>query len=128
MKQFGTLIAYDIKGHGYSKETENLEDMSIQSLVNEGLEVLDQIVDKYPDHNIVMLGHSLGGSICVRATELALHKAYKSRIQGMIIIDVVEGTALEALPFMTAILDNRPKGFKTLNSAIEWRYFRVYIA
>lgn len=32
----------------------------------------------------------------------------------MIIIDVVEGTALEALPFMNQILNDRPKHFDSL--------------
>jgi protein phosphatase methylesterase 1 len=32
----------------------------------------------------------------------------------MIIIDVVEGTAIEALPFMNQILNDRPKRFDTL--------------
>jgi hypothetical protein len=32
----------------------------------------------------------------------------------MIIIDVVEGTAIEALPFMNQILSDRPKRFDTL--------------
>jgi protein phosphatase methylesterase 1 len=56
--------------------------------------VLDQIVDKYPDHNIIMVGHSLGGGVAIRTTQLALEKAWRERIQGMVIIDVVEGTAL----------------------------------
>ena len=38
----------------------------------------------------------------------------------MVIIDVVEGTALEALPFMTNILENRPKIFKSQDAAIQW--------
>jgi protein phosphatase methylesterase 1 len=38
----------------------------------------------------------------------------------MIIIDVVEGTAIEALPFMNQILKDRPKRFDTLESAVKW--------
>ena len=36
----------------------------------------------------------------------------------MVIIDVVEGTAIEALPFMENIVNNRPKSFTTLDKAI----------
>lgn len=68
------------------------------------MSVLDLIVDKYPDHNIIMVGHSLGGSVAIRAADLGLHKAWRERIQGIVVIDVVEGNALEALPFMLAIL------------------------
>ena len=53
------------------------------------MSVLDQIVDKYPDHNIIMVGHSLGGSVAIRAADLGLHKAWRERIQGIVVIDVV---------------------------------------
>ena len=36
------------------------------------------------------------------------------------IIDVVEGTALEALPFMNQILSDRPKHFDSQEAAIKW--------
>jgi protein phosphatase methylesterase 1 len=38
----------------------------------------------------------------------------------MIIIDVVEGTAIEALPYMNQILSERPKYFDSLEAAIKW--------
>jgi protein phosphatase methylesterase 1 len=43
------------------------------------------------------------------------------KIQGMLIVDVVEGTAMEALPFMITILNNRPAKFESLEAAIKWR-------
>jgi len=45
------------------------------------------------------------------------------------VIDVVEGTAIEALPFMNQIITDRPKHFDTLESAIKWAYlcFNVVI-
>jgi len=48
----------------------------------------------FPDQNIIMIGHSLGGSICCRVTEAILKEEAGKRVQGMIIIDVVEGTAM----------------------------------
>jgi len=38
----------------------------------------------------------------------------------MIIIDVVEGTAIEALPFMNKILGDRPKYFNTIEDGVKW--------
>lgn len=35
-------------------------------------------------------------------------------------IDVVEGSAIEALPFMEQIVNNRPKHFKSYEQAIQW--------
>lgn len=66
-----------MKGHGYSKEKADLEDMSIENLTKDCLVVLEQIVEKYPDHNIIVIGHSLGGSVGIRATDLALNKAWR---------------------------------------------------
>jgi len=65
---------------------------------------------------IVLLGHSMGGAI-------AIHVANKDLLPtliGLIVIDVVEGTALEALANMQSFLRGRPKNFATLERAIEW--------
>ena len=69
MKHFGTVIAYDFKGHGFSKATENLHDLSIETLTKEALDVLDQVVVRHPNHNVVIVGHSLGGAVAIRLTE-----------------------------------------------------------
>ncbi len=34
VKHFGTLIAFDFKGHGFSKCQKNVQDMSIETLDN----------------------------------------------------------------------------------------------
>jgi len=41
-------------------------------------------------------------------------------IVGVIIIDVAEGSALSALPFMEQIVESRPNSFKTLEEAIKY--------
>lgn len=48
VKHFGTLVAFDLKGHGFSKNVKNLNDMSIETLVNETIEVLKYVMQKYP--------------------------------------------------------------------------------
>jgi len=40
----------------------------------------------------------------------------------LIVIDVVEGTAIEALPFMEQIVQSRPKSFKDVETAIQYAY------
>jgi hypothetical protein len=42
------------------------------------------------------------------------------RVVGLIIIDTSEGTAIEALPHMEAIVAKKPKEFKSVNDAIRW--------
>lgn len=39
---------------------------------------------------------------------------------GCVVIDVVEGTAIEALPFMDQLIADRPKHFDSLETAIKW--------
>lgn len=40
---------------------------------------------------------------------------------GLVVIDVVEGTAIDALPFMETIVSSRPRKFDSLESAITWQ-------
>lgn len=79
-------------------------------------------MDRHHDKNVIIIGHSLGGSVASRITEQLTNQEKQPRIVGCIIIDVVEGTAIEALPFMTQILNERPQHFDSLEEAIKWRY------
>ena len=44
---------------------------------------------KFPDKNVIIIGHSLGGSIATRITDTLTNDDHNSRIHGLIIIDVV---------------------------------------
>lgn len=64
--------------------------------------------------SIVLVGHSMGGAIAVSAS-------YKIQsLVGLCVIDVVEGTALDALSSMQSILRGRPTHFKSIPHAIQW--------
>lgn len=41
-------------------------------------------------------------------------------VQGVVVVDVVEGTALASLSHMNAVLQARPRSFPTPNAAIQW--------
>jgi len=60
----------------------------------------------------------MGASVAVRACPLLLEKKY--RIAGVTVIDVVEGSAIEALPHMMNLLNARPDGFDSVEEAVEW--------
>lgn len=79
-------------------------------------------MQKFPDKNVVVVGHSLGGSIACRIVDTLTKVEKIERIVGCVVIDVVEGTALEALPFMNQIIADRPKHFDSLQSGIKWSY------
>lgn len=71
---------------------------------------------------MVIIGHSLGGSIACRIVDTLTNVEKNERISGCIIIDVVEGTAIEALPFMNQIIAERPKHFDSVHNGIKWCY------
>ncbi len=51
----------------------------------------------------------MGGAIACKSINEALkYPNLEQKIQGLVVIDVVEGTALEALPFMESIVKSRP--------------------
>ena len=58
----------------------------------------------------------MGGAIAVHTAERDLIPS----LSGLVVIDVVEGTAMEALSSMQSFLRGRPKVFKSIEHAIEW--------
>lgn len=128
VKHFATIVAFDLKGHGFSKKEHEGDDYSIETLCSESVEALKELLQRFPDKNVVVVGHSLGGSIACRIVDSLTNVEKLERIVGCIVIDVVEGTAIEALPFMNQIITDRPKHFDTLQSAIKWWYSSPYSA
>ena len=86
--------------------------MSQKTLIEDTIAMVKHVAARYPQQSIVMVGHSMGGSIATKATDyiLANHagEEWAKHIKGMFIIDVVEGSALDALPFMESIVKSRP--------------------
>lgn len=70
------------------------------------------------------MGHSLGGAIAVNIASLTESDL---PIIGLVVIDVVEGSAMESLASMQSFLRSRPKSFKSLNDAIAWGYVCIRI-
>lgn len=69
-----------------------------------------------PTASVVVLGHSLGGSIAARAC--ASKKI--PGLGGLFVMDVVEGTAVASLDHMDAVLAARPESFASVRDAIVW--------
>lgn len=67
-----------------------------------------------PEAPIILVGHSMGGAVAVRAAQLI------TNLYGLGVIDVVEGTAMDALASMQSFLRSRPSSFSTISQAIEW--------
>ncbi|RWS29935.1 protein phosphatase methylesterase 1-like protein [Leptotrombidium deliense] len=113
------VIAIDLRGHG-GTNTDNDYDLSMNTLCSDVSGVLSAVIPDIDLAPVVIIGHSMGGA-------LAIHCAHKlqntlTNFAGLVVIDVVEGTALEALKNMKQVLKNRPKSFNSLRSAVEWCY------
>jgi protein phosphatase methylesterase 1 len=65
---------------------------------------------------ILLIGHSMGGALAVHIANMELIPT----LVGIIVIDVVEGTAMESLQSMQSFLRSRPTHFKSIPNAIEW--------
>ncbi|KAI8947149.1 Alpha/Beta hydrolase protein [Xylaria longipes] len=66
---------------------------------------------------IILVGHSMGGAV---VTELARSGRLGTAVLGYAVLDVVEGSAIDALQHMHTYLSTRPTGFQTLETGIEW--------
>jgi protein phosphatase methylesterase 1 len=66
---------------------------------------------------VILVGHSLGGAV---VTHLAHTGRLGAALLGYAVLDVVEGSAIDALQSMHTYLSTRPAGFATLQSGIEW--------
>lgn len=60
-----TTVAFDFRGHGdHYRDDET--DLSQENLINETIRVIKHCVTRYPDQSIMLVGHSMGGSIACK--------------------------------------------------------------
>uniref|UniRef100_A0AAQ4RYR5 Protein phosphatase methylesterase 1 n=1 Tax=Gasterosteus aculeatus aculeatus TaxID=481459 RepID=A0AAQ4RYR5_GASAC len=108
------VVAMDLRAHGDTK-VKNPDDLSADTMAKDIGKVVEVLYGDNPPP-IMIIGHSMGGAI-------AVHTAAANHLQsllGLCVIDVVEGTAMDALNSMQNFLRSRPKTFKSLENAIEW--------
>ncbi|KAJ8983892.1 hypothetical protein NQ317_000928 [Molorchus minor] len=109
------VVAVDGRGHGHTN-TENDYDLSLDTLAKDIIDIAEIILEE-KNAPIILMGHSMGGAVAVEA---AYHI---NAVKGLCVIDVVEGTALDALSSMQSILRGRPSHFKTIKvvKLITWK-------
>ncbi|XP_066256685.1 protein phosphatase methylesterase 1 [Euwallacea similis] len=108
------VIAIDFRGHGNTKTNDD-NDLSLETLSEDVAEIANKLAER-ENAKVILVGHSMGGAIAVSAS-------YKIQLLvGLCVIDVVEGTALDALSSMQSILRGRPTSFKSIPHAIRWCY------
>nr|XP_018902768.1 PREDICTED: protein phosphatase methylesterase 1 [Bemisia tabaci] len=108
------VLAIDLRGHGDTETTAD-NDLTIETLSKDVADVINTI---YPSDSppIILVGHSMGGAVAVHVADLS----HTLDIIGLVVIDVVEGTAMDALSSMQSFLRNRPKSFSSIEEAISW--------
>lgn len=114
------MIAIDLRGHGDT--TTSCDDrLDIEILVSDVIRVIDAAhrICGFPETpKVVLIGHSMGGAIAIKCASKCVESL--PSLIGFVILDVVEGTAKDALPMMMSVIKTRPTWFPTLSNAIEW--------
>ncbi|CAK9269058.1 unnamed protein product [Sphagnum jensenii] len=65
---------------------------------------------------MILVGHSMGGAVAVR---VAAKRALPT-LAGLVVVDVVEGTAMASLVHMQYILTHRQLHFPSVEKVVEW--------
>ncbi|XP_078100328.1 protein phosphatase methylesterase 1-like [Sander vitreus] len=108
------VLAMDLRGHGDTLVRQS-DDFSTQTMSSDIANVIGACYSETPPP-IVLIGHGVGGAIAVHtASNMLLPTTV-----GLVAIDVVEGSATEALHSIQNFLKGRPKSFKSMDHAIEW--------
>jgi protein phosphatase methylesterase 1 len=117
MKEQSTVVSFDFRGHGGHYRDDETE-MSQANLIEDTIYIIKHVAAKYPTQSIILVGHSMGGSIATKTFDhMEQNKSSYPELQhikGLFIIDVVEGSAMDALPFMESIVSSRPQQFSSV--------------
>lgn len=114
------ILSLDARAHGLTTSFLNTPlDFTLPTLSSDLLFILDYAATKLSWPNlppILLIGHSLGGAV---VTHIASTTAPPSLL-GFIVLDVVEGSAMDGLASMESFLLTRPTCFPSIPSAIDW--------
>jgi protein phosphatase methylesterase 1 len=126
------FLTFDMRGHGntnlINKTNKILNDLSYNLSIDQLIEDFEflfnhfmfTILKKFDNVSIFLIGHSLGGSILTKFVSNSTKNSYYKYIKGLIIIDIVEETAIKSLSSMNSYLNNLPKSFNSIQDAINW--------
>jgi protein phosphatase methylesterase 1 len=115
------ILSLDARDHGLTSSPPYLPlDLTLPTLAADLHFILQSTSQKLswsklPD--ILLLGHSLGGAVI---TEVAHTRLLGNSLVAYGVLDVVEGSAMDALQSMDTYLSTRPRSFPSIASAIEW--------
>ncbi|KAK0746034.1 Alpha/Beta hydrolase protein [Schizothecium vesticola] len=113
------ILSPDARGHGLTPGGADL-DLSLDTLSADLHAVVLAVQEamgwkELPP--VVLVGHSLGGAV---VTDLAFKGGLGAKVLGYAVLDVVEGSAMDGLAGMRAVLATRPRGFGSVREGVEW--------
>jgi protein phosphatase methylesterase 1 len=114
------ILSIDARSHGLTTSPPSTPlDLSLETLSSDLLFVLSSTAKKLswdPVPPIVLIGHSLGGAVIAHVASTSPPPT----LLGMIMLDIVEGSALEGLAHMETFLSTRPTSFPSIATGIDW--------
>ena len=118
LRKTSQVVAVDLRGHGHTRCKDGT-DLSAGRLCADIAAVMAKVFTE--GQRVLLVGHSLGGALAVHlaggggaAPELPV------KLVGCVVVDVVEGTALESLRHMETVLARRPARFGGVSEVIQW--------
>ncbi|PVV04085.1 hypothetical protein BB560_001409 [Smittium megazygosporum] len=111
-----TVVCFDCRGHGLTAAADET-DLSLTRLVSDS-ELLLKYLFNDSKRPIILVGHSMGGAVIV-SLALSLQTSYD--IAGIVVVDVVEGTAINSFQFAKSVLVLKRKSFPSIESAIKYQ-------
>lgn len=119
------IFLFDMRGHGNSSLGKT-PDYDISTLTEDFQFIIDEFHHRFkPESSLYLMGHSLGGSILT--SYLNVNPDITYNIKGLIMLDIVEETAITSLSTMPSFLSRLPRKFTSYKQAIDWhiKYTRL---
>ncbi|KAM5432708.1 Protein phosphatase methylesterase 1 [Microsporum ferrugineum] len=119
------VLSLDARDHGLTRydtdgSQKHGQDLTLDTLSRDFVYIINKTKEKMKWDSIpplILVGHSLGGAV---VTNVARGGELGSNVLAYAVLDVVEGSAMDALQSMETYLSTRPSSFPSLASGIEW--------
>ena len=112
LKDHVTIVAPDLRGHGSSFVPSSV---TIEDLVDDMRCVLAGLPEILAGKRLILMGHSLGGPVAVR-----LAASISTDVNGVIVLDASEETALSSLKHVEPMLSSWPSTFRSQEEYARW--------
>ncbi|VDO19957.1 unnamed protein product [Haemonchus placei] len=127
------LLVPDLRGHGHT-QTQDDKDLSVERQTKVYHSIVEDVLSYalvtqflgintfFPAENdedpplVCVVGHSMGGALAVHV--VATNEI--PNVVALVVIDVVEGSAMDALGGMLTFLRGRPNVFESEEKAVAW--------